>query len=534
MSKKSFVGGAAILGAAGLLVKFLGAFFRIPVSNWLGGGMAYYQAAYPIYNILLTLATAGIPVAISRLVAERTVIEDHYAANNVFKVSFRLLLGIGIGTGVLCFLGAGWYARRVGLPETEIALKALIPALVLIPVMSSFRGYFQGVQNMKPTAVSQIVEQLFRVVTGLVLAYVLLQKFADNLEYAAAGATFGASAGAIGGLAVVWLIYIANKKTIRKRIRKSKVRTEEESREVMKKILIIAIPITLGACIMPLMNLIDASIVSNRLQSIGFSYSETKDLYTELSSFASTVINFPQIIVQSIAISMVPAISMAFREKDQEGLSGNVKMGVRMANIISFPCAAGLIILAEPILLLLYPGQPDMAVDAAKSLMVLAVGFVFLAIAQTLTGALQGIGKQLIPVRNLCIGAVCKAVVTYVLVGIPSLNVVGAAIGTCVAYVIASVLDILAIKKYTGTVFDIKLTYLRPAAATLGMSVVTFGVYRLLGLLVSGRLAALVSILFSVAAYAVLIFVTGTIKLDELSEIPKGDRIAAIVRKFLK
>lgn len=534
MSKKSFVGGAAILGIAGLLVKLMGAFFRIPISNWIGGGMAYYQAAYPIYNILLTLATAGIPVAISRMVAERTVMGDYYAAHNVFKVSYKLLLGIGVGSGILCYIGAGWYSRQVGLPETEIALKALIPALVLIPIMAAYRGYFQGMQNMKPTAVSQIIEQLFRVVVGLLLAFVLLKKFAQNLEYAAAGATFGASAGAIGGLLVVWLIYLANSKGIKRRIKRSPVKTEEKSGEIMKKILLIAIPITVGASIMPLMNLIDASIVSNRLQDIGYTYAQTKDLYTELSSFASTIINFPQIIVQSIAISMVPAISMAFREKDQTGLEGNLKMGMRMANVLSFPCAAGLIILAEPVLLLLYSSQYDMAVDATRSLIVLSVGFVFLAIAQTLTGALQGIGKQLIPVRNLCIGAVVKAIVTFIFVGIPSLNVMGAAIGTCVAYMIAAALDLMAIKKYTGTTFEIGLTYLRPLAATIGMSVVTLGSYLLLKMVINMKIAALISIVLSIGAYGILIFVTKTITVDELSEIPKGDKIARLVRKFLK
>ena len=535
MNKKSFVGGAVVLGAAGLIVKFMGAFFRIPVTNWLGGGMAYYQAAYPIYNILLTLATAGIPVAISRLVAERTVMGDHYAAHNVFKTSFKLLLGIGVFSGLICYIGAGWYSNRIGLPETSIALKALIPALVLIPVMSAYRGYFQGMQNMKPTAVSQIIEQLFRVVIGLVLAFVLLRKFAENLEYAAAGATFGASAGAIGGLLVVWLIYMGNSKGIHKRIRKSVVKTDENSAEIMKKILIIAIPITLGACIMPLMNLIDAAIVSNRLQSIGYTYAETKDLFTELASMASTIINFPQIIVQSIAISMVPAISMAFKENDRLGLQENVKMGLRMANILSFPCAMGLMILAEPVLLLLYSSQYDMAVDAAKSLVVLSIGFVFLAIAQTLTGALQGIGKQLIPVRNLCIGAIAKAVVTYILVGIGSLNVVGAAIGTAVAYVIASVLDIIAIKKYTGASFALGVTYIRPAIATIGMGVVTFGSFKLIAMVgISIKLAALISIVLSVPAYGILIFLTKAITLEELSSIPKGDKIARLVGKFIK
>ncbi len=534
MTKKSFVGGAVILGAAGLIVKLMGAVFRIPVTNWLGGGMAYYQAAYPIYNILLTLATAGIPVAISRMVAERTVIGDHYAANHVFKVSFRLLLGIGIFTGILCFFGAGWYSDRVGLPETEFALKALIPALVLIPVMSAYRGYFQGMQNMKPTAVSQIIEQLFRVGIGLFLAWWLLQKFAVNPEYAAAGATFGASAGAIGGLLVVWLIYMGNRKTIQKKIRRSRIKTKEGSGMIMKKILVIAIPITLGACIMPIMNLIDAAIVTNRLQDIGYTYAQSKELYTELSAQASTIINFPQIIVQSIAISMVPAISMAFKEKDKSGLKDNVQMGFRMANILSFPCAAGLAVLAEPVLLILYPVQAEMASDAAKSLIVLAIGFIFLSIAQTLTGALQGIGKQIVPVRNLAIGAVFKAIVTYVLVGIGSINVVGAAAGTCVAYIIAAALDMRSIRKYTGVSFRPGLSVIRPLIATLGMTVVTFGSYFLLKLVIPFKIAALASIAFSVAAYAVLIFVTKSVTMEEVEAFPKGDRIAKVMRKVIK
>lgn len=534
MTKKSFVGGAVILGAAGLIVKLMGAVFRIPVTNWLGGGMAYYQAAYPIYNILLTLATAGIPVAISRMVAERTVIGDHYAAHNVFKVSFRLLLGIGIFTGALAFFGADWYSERVGLPETQFALKALIPALVLIPVMSAFRGYFQGMQNMKPTAVSQIIEQLFRVGIGLFLAWWLLQKFAVNPEYAAAGATFGASAGAIGGLFVVWLIYMLSRKAIHRKIRKSKIKTKEASGEIMKKILIIAIPITLGACIMPIMNLIDAAIVTNRLQDIGYSYAQAKELYTELSAQASTIINFPQIIVQSIAISMVPAISMAFKEKDKPGLRDNVQMGFRMANMLSFPCAAGLAVLAEPVLLLLYPGQAEMASDAAKSLIVLAIGFIFLSIAQTLTGALQGIGKQSVPVKNLAIGAVFKAIVTYILVGINSINVVGAAAGTGIAYVIAAALDMRAIKKYTGVDFNFTLSVVRPLIATLGMSVVTFGSYVLIKMILPFKLAALISIMLSVGAYAVLVFVTKTVTMEELNTFPKGDKIVRIIGKFIK
>ena len=225
---------------------------------------------------------------------------------------------------------------------------------------------------------------------------------------------------------------------------------------------------------------------------------------------------------------------MAFREKDGNGLRTNVQMGMRMANILSFPCAAGLIILAEPVLVLLYRSQYDMAVDAAGSLMMLAFGFIFLAIAQTLTGALQGIGKQLIPVRNLIIGAVFKTIITYMLVGVESLNVIGAAIGTCIAYMIAAVLDIMAIKKYTGVRFNIMQTFIKPIIATLVMSVMAIVSYNLAAKVLGNSMAVLVSIILSAAVYAVMLFATKTITAEEAAMIPGGNKLVKIMGKFIK
>ena len=534
MKRKSFVSGAVILGAAGIIVKLMGAIFRIPVTNWLGGAMAYYTAAYPVYSLLLTLSVTGIPVAVSRMIAERAVMEDYYAANKVLNAAVKLLLGIGIGTGVLCFFGAGWYSRMVGLPETSFALQALVPALILIPVMSAYRGYFQGLQNMKPTACSQIMEQLFRVVVGLVLAWVLLQKFAEHPEFAAAGATFGASAGAIGGLLTIWLIYMADKKNRKKRIRNSERRFNDSNGRIMKLILIIAIPITLGACIMPIMNLIDAAIVSNKLQAMGYSYADAKELYTELSSMAGTIFNFPQILLQGIAVSIVPAISMAYEINDTEGLHDNVKMGVRMANILSFPCMLGLILLAKPVLMLLYAGQAEMAADASTCLAILSIGLIFLSLTQMLTGVLQGVGKQNIPVINLAIGAAAKAVVTYVLVGVPALNVNGAAIGTVAAYIVATYLNFRSVKKYVGIDIDWNLSLVRPLIATIGMGIATIVSYKLLALVIEFRIAALISILISIVVYAFLVLKTKTITIEEVSTLPKGDKIAKLLSKFTK
>ena len=213
MSGNKILRGAAVLGIAGLVVKLLGAFFRIPLQSLIGEeGMAYYGYAYPLYALFLVIATAGIPVAISRLVSEKIALKDYEGAHKVFKVSSWLLFFIGLFAFAVCYFGAGFISEHViGDIGALKPLKAIAPALIFVPVMSAFRGYFQGRQNMNPTAVSQFVEQVFRVGVGLALAYTLMD---ESLDSAAAGATFGATAGSIAGLIVVVLIYFCSKRVI--------------------------------------------------------------------------------------------------------------------------------------------------------------------------------------------------------------------------------------------------------------------------------------------------------------------------------
>ena len=284
MAKKSFIKGAAILGIAGILVKVLGAFFRIPLANLIGDvGMAYYQAVYPVYNIFLAVSTAGIPVAISKMVSERNAIGRYNEGYRVFKISFFLMFAIGIVSASLCFFGAEPYFTACKIPEAKYAMMALAPALLLVPMMASFRGYFQGNQNMTPTAISQVMEQVFRVVVGLALAYVFLSK---GLEFSAAGAAFGATAGSIGGILVVIIIYFSGRGKYRVNIERSAGKIYESASSILLKIFAFAVPITLGAAIMPIMNAIDVPIVMNRLQNAaGFSPAEAKALYGQLSGF---------------------------------------------------------------------------------------------------------------------------------------------------------------------------------------------------------------------------------------------------------
>ncbi|MGI6727323.1 MAG: putative polysaccharide biosynthesis protein [Anaerovoracaceae bacterium] len=541
MGKKTFLQGALILGVAGLVIKLLGAAFRIPLANIIGDtGMGYYQTAYPVYVLLLTLSTAGIPVAISRMVAERNAVGNPFEAYRVFRISFVLLFTIGIFSSAVLFFGAEPIVNFLENPGAKYAMMAIAPALFFVPMMAAFRGFFQGMQDMRPTAVSQVIEQLFRVIIGLVLAVIFLRK---GLTFAAAGASFGATAGAIAGLIAVIGVYLYRRKNILIDMGGFSKKPIEKSGSILFQILIIAIPITIGAAIMPIMNTIDVAIVIKRLTAVGFTHDAANSLYGQLTGMAGPLINFPQVLTQAISMSLVPAVAASYKRREMEFLRYNVELGLRTALILGLPCALGLMTLAEPIMLLLYPAQRASAVSAAPSLFILAFGVIFLATVQTLTGVLQGIGKQLIPVRNLAIGAVVKVIITYFLTGISAINIQGAAMGTVAAYIVASTLNLLAVRKYTGTRFDLGITVAKPLIAGIVMSICVFFIHRLtygiLGRILesdnfSNALATAFAILLGVLVYLFMLIRTRAISSEELKLLPKGDKLIRIFSRYKK
>ena len=532
MSGNKFIKGAAILGIAGIIIKVMGAVFRIPLTNWIGDtGMSYYGFAYAIYGALLVLSTAGIPVAISKMVSERIAIGEYKNAHKVFKVATGLLFVIGMTSFLICFLGGEWITARLGNPGAALAVQAISPALLFVPLFSAYRGYFQGRQNMNPTAVSEITEQLVRVFIGLFLAYKLME---TGVKEAAAGASFGASAGSIAGLVIIMLIYMLNRKTIHRKIDQHSSHVEETT-VILKKIVIIAVPIIIGSEIMPMMNLLDAGIIMKRLQATGWTLEEAQSMYGLLSGFCSPLIAFPQIFTQAVAVSLVPAIAASFRVRDTKNVQTNVTLGYRMTMIMAFPCAAGILALGEPIMLFMFAQQPASAVAAVPILQIMAISIVFLSSTQTSVGVLQAIGKQNLPVIHLAIGCVGKVVATYILAGIPAINVKGAAIGTLIAYIVAMMLNNRSVKAYTGIKFNYDLTYLRPLIAAAIMGVCAFASHKLLVGFVGNSIATLGSVCVGVVVYAILIFAVKAITIDEVeTTLPGGTKIAKIMRKFVK
>lgn len=530
MSRKSFMQGAIVLGVAGILVKILGAFFRIPLGNIIGSeGMGYYQTAYPIYVFLLVLSTAGIPTAISKIVSEKNAVGNRYGAHRVFRVSFSLMFAIGIVTSAILFFGSKYIVVFFKNPGAYYSMLAIAPALLFTPIMAAYRGYFQGLQDMKPTAISQIVEQFMRVAIGFSLVFIFRPQ---GLEKAAAGASFGATAGAIAGTLLLVLIYMSRKSKINEEINRQKNPTQESSTSILKRISIIAIPITIGAAIMPIMNMIDLAIVMRRLQSIGFTADAANSLYGQLTGLAGPIINLPQVLSMGMAMSLVPVISDAFERKDNNFLRQNVETGIRVSMLIGLPCAFGIMALSEPIMILLYPMQQASAVSASASLSILGFGLVFLTLIQTLTGILQGLGKPSIPVINLFIGGLFKITTTYILTGIPSINIKGAAFGTLLAYMIAALLNIRAVLKYTQVKIDVALTVIKPIIAAGIMTIAVVGSFKLLVYIVSYNASTVFAICIGAIIYGITLIAIKGITYKDISTMPKGKKIAALLEKM--
>lgn len=528
MSKRSFLKGAAILGVAGLLVQVMGAVFRIPLGNIIGDdGMGYYQTAYPIYVFLLVFSTNGAPAAISKMTSERIAIGRNDEAHRVFKFSFILMFVLGIIASSIFFFGAEPIVNALGNPGAYYAMIAIAPALLFVPIMAVFRGYFQGMQEMGPTATSQLIEQAVRVAIGLALAIILVPK---GLEYAAAGATVGTSIGPIAGVLVLIVIYLYRKRNLP--LENETRNTEKESaRSILKTLATIAIPITIGVSILPIMNIADVVIVMRRLQAIGFSSVEANALYGQLTGMAGPVINIPMALALSMALSIVPAIAAAASTKDTEFLNLNVKLGLRTAMIIGVPCSFGLMALSEPIMKLLFPLQAESAVSSSGCLFFLSMGIVFLCIAQTMAGTLQGLGRPGIAVWGLIAGFIIKCGATFVLTGIDSLNVEGAAIGSTLGYITIGLINFAAVKKLTGIKFDFKLAIWKPLMSGLVMFILVLGAYKGLVGFIGNSLSTIVAIGIGASVYGIMLLKIKAIDEDEIVMLPKGTALVKLLKK---
>ncbi|HHT70306.1 MAG: polysaccharide biosynthesis protein [bacterium] len=504
---QSFLGGAALLAAAGILSKVLGAAFRIPLARLIGPeGMGLYGMAYPLYAMILALSTAGIPVAISKLVAEKLAENKPEQAGAVFRVASRSLVISGLLFTVLTVVMARVFvvAGLLRDPRAFWPLIATAPAVLLVALNSALRGYFQGFQDMRPTAVSQVVEQLLRAVTALGLGYLLLPY---GLEFAAAGAAFGAVTGAAAAGVMLWWYKRTSFSSVL-----AAIPWPHDWPQVLKRILALAIPVTLSSLVMPIMQNLDVLLVPVRLEAAGYTVAEATSLFGELTQMAFTLVNLPVIVTGALAVSLVPAVSAVQATPNRSQLKKYIGAALRLTVLLELPAVAGLYLLAEPVMDLLY----DLPA-AGPTLAALSASCLFLGLNQTSAGILQGLGRTDLPVWSLAAGAVVKVVLTYILTGIPALGIKGAAWATVATFATAAFLNARFIDRLVGLPWDAKEFVLKPLVATGGMGAIVILSYRLVTPGLGSHLATLVAIGIGIVSYGLLLFVVRAVQANDLA-----------------
>jgi len=504
IKKPSFVRGALTLTAAGILSKLLGAIYRIPFANFVGNeGIGLYQMAYPIYTSLLAISTGGVPVAVSILVAESLSKGDKRGANRILLTAMALLGCLGTVLSLALYKGSKFIAESLLYDNRAMySLMLISPALFFTALISPLRGYFQGGQNMFPTAVSQVVEQTIRVITVFIGAYLLLPY---GMEFAAAGATFGAVTGGISALVVLSGFFIF-----------ARVKGDNPPGisylECTKRLAVLAVPVCIGGLVIPIMQGIDALIVPLRLRTAGYDVQGATAMYGELTGMAGPLINIPGVVTMALAASIVPAVSSALAQRKIELLKRRVEETLRISVLICLPAAVGLAVLAKPISLSLYD-LPGMGSTLAS----LAPAALFLGLHQASAGVLQGMGKTGLPVRNLIIGGFVKLVITYSLTAMQEWGIKGAAIGSVAGFALASALNFSDLYRLLPFDLQVGKLLLKPTLAVTIMAII-LAVTK--NHLVEGRLSGLLLVIAGGMVYGLSLLWLGELRAKEISAIP--------------
>lgn len=528
--KDTFLQGAFILTIAGVIVKIIGSINWIILSRVIGGeGIGLYMMAFPIYLLALSVSSAGVPVAISIMTAERLALHDYLGAKKVFRTSLRLMFVTGVFFSILLYFGARWLVdfHIVRDARAYYAILALAPAVFFVTILASYRGHFQGWQTMTPTAVSQIVEQLVRVATMIIFANLLLPQ---GLEFGAAGASFGAAPAAASGLLV--LLWYSWK--MRKKFKKAELEARPEnlpplqsSMKIMKRMINLALPVSFASIMLPIVSNLDLVIVPMRLEVAGYTVSQATELFGYLTGMAVPLINLLTILTASLSTSLVPAISEAATLKDNSRIQQRIMAAMRLSNLITIPGFIGLALLAYPISTMLYG-----TAKVGGPLEVLSISVFLLGIHQVTTGVLQGLGHTYIPVINMILAATMKVCLNWTLTAVPTLGIIGASWATVADVGIAAVLNLIVVQHYTGCSINIRDTKKISLAAAIMGAIIYFGYSMMMNECGNNVIATLGASFLGMLIYAILLVVFKCVEHSDIERMPGvGKTLAQVLVK---
>ena len=528
--KETFMQGVVTIMFSQILIKVLGLIYTLYLTNREGfgdAGNAIYASGYQIYALLLTVSSIGVPNAISKLVSERLAVGDNKGANKIFKVALVTFGALGAIGSMLLFFGAHVIAYSwTQIPESELTLVALAPAIFFVSISSVFRGYFNGRRTLKITARAQTIEQVFKTVLTIEIVEIVAYTTSTSTEMMAAGANVATTLATFSSFAYLFMYYRLKRKEIGNEIQSSTNYKYENVKTIVKNILMVSIPLTLSSIMTSFNKNIDSFTVKRILSTYMPADIATK-LYGQLSGKVDTVTNLPLAINIAFATALVPAISAAKAKNDRETATKRTSFSLLTSMLIGLPCVVGMIVFAQPILNLLYPN----AKEGALLLQLISVSVIFSILDQTINGALQGFGKVMIPATALGIGCLVKLVLNIVLLKIPFFNVYGAAIGSIACHAVAFTIVFNVLKKYVKLDLPLGKFVIKPVIATGIMSVCSYTLCVILKGIIPGNTATLIAMAFAVIVYIAAVLALKIYNREDIYMLPKGEKIYKFLEK---
>lgn len=528
--KETFMSGVMTLMISQIIVKIFGLVYKVYLTNRPGfgdTGNAIYNSGYQIYALLLLLSSIGIPNAISKLVSEKTSLGDYKGAHKIFKIAFMLLTVIGTIGSLLLFFGADFIANTIlQIPEAKLTLMCIAPSIVLVAMSSVIRGYFNARSNMKATGDSQALEQILKTVFTVIAVEIVARLTSNNVEMMAAGANFATTISVIGSFIYIYKFYKVRKKEINKEIQTAEDFEEEDTKGIISSIFKISIPISLTSIVSSVNKNIDSITVVRGLKKIT-TEAIAKEQYGILAGKVDTLIALPLSFTVAFATALVPGLSSAKAKNDNDAIEKRVKLSLLITMLIGMPCAFGLCVFAKQILQLVFPN----AVAGANILQWISFLIVFSTLAQTVNGALQGLGDFKTPVIALIIGVIVKTVLNVLIIPIPGIGIIGATISSQLCQFIAFFIGFIKLKKMTKIKFEFNKFAIKPVLASIIMSVISYGIYYLLDFIIPHRIAIITGLLVAVIAYVVAVIALKIFTEEEIKDLPKGDKIHKILTK---
>lgn len=521
-NKSSFVSGVFILSFSTLIVKIIGLAFKIPMLSLLGmEGMGYFNSAYEIYAVLCVIATAGLPVALSLLISSARASNDTLRIREIYRSAVKIFLIFGIFGTAIMLVFAGPLADLIGNSEAYFCILAIAPALLFICLASAIRGYCQGFEDMRPTAISQLLEALSKLVLGVAFAVVGI-RFGLSIPKIAALAVLGITVGTL--LSACYLAVVG------RRHRVEPITSAADSKKGYRGVLLkIALPITLGAAVLSLTRVLDMVLIMRRLQDVGFSQMRANEIYGAYTTLALPVFSLIPSLITPISMALIPELAGAIERKNVAGQMRSVEKSLRLTSILAMPASMAIMLFSRQILSLLFSGQTEAIDIAAPLLSLLGASILFSCLITTTNAILQSYRCVGLPIFSMTVGVVVKAASTYLLLGVDGVYALGAPIGSLACNVTVVLLNFAFIIKYTKNTEDalrVGKTFIKPflsSALSVGSAYALFLLFESKNM--SESLSFAISALIAVILYCIFVFLLGLMEREDLKMIPIVGRL---------